>query len=259
MFSIFLLFGLANAAWNCKTCTTTGGSQSHYCLSPSDLIVAYGNNVTLHKQGWQINGGGGVATKAAFNLLGGSVEFNVSIERVNAEVNTNLYGISPVIASSGFTQNNLCDGSAQPTPRKCLEVDWVENNGKCMAATTIHAKPGSGIDGCNGWGCYKFWKIDHNYKLKITYSTDGNFKVYKDGSYLLSSADLIPKPTALEIATIAANYKKNGTVLYSSQWRGWVPARTSCPLGGNLDTSIYRISGLVIIGSVVQGPVPAKC
>merc|ERR1712039_590237 len=50
---------------------------------------------------------------------------------------------------------------------------------------------------------------------------------------------------------------KYGLVIYSSQWKGWVPG--NCGGDGNLDSSSYSVENLTIFGSVVQGPEPAKC
>lgn len=267
MFAISFLFliSVASAVWECTTCVADDaygvGYQlwhQRYCPDASDLVVAYGKNVTLRNQGWTIAGGGGVATKAAFNLLGGSVEFFIDVSKVNAEVNTNIYGISPAINQLGFQQSNYCDGS-MGQPAKCMEIDWVENNGKCVAATTIHTKVGTGNDGCNSWGCRKVWKTGASYTLKITYDSYGGFKVYKNGIFAFSSDDLLPKPTLAELQVIVDNYIKSGTVVYSSQWQGWVPARESCPTGGSLSTSNYGVSRLIITGSVVRGPEPTKC
>ena len=50
--------------------------------------------------GWLIHGGGGVATKAAFNLNNGSVEYDVDFSRTNVGVNANIYTISPKFGES---------------------------------------------------------------------------------------------------------------------------------------------------------------
>merc|ERR1719230_1621708 len=47
---------------------------TEYCPGKDDLAVAYGNP-QLVDGGWTISGGAGAATKSAFNLLGGYVEF----------------------------------------------------------------------------------------------------------------------------------------------------------------------------------------
>lgn len=51
--------------------------------------------------------------------------------------------------------------------------------------------------------------------------------------------------------------EKYGLVIYSSQWKGWVPG--SCRGDGNLDASEFEVKNLRIVGKVVQGPEPAKC
>ena len=51
-----------------------------------------------------MHGGGSGATKAAFNLLGGSVEFDFDVSNVHPGVNSNIYTISPNgVGSGGFT------------------------------------------------------------------------------------------------------------------------------------------------------------
>merc|ERR1719162_1265940 len=62
-----------------------GVMAAKYCPSADDLTVAYcdKNNKEepcpqLFDQGWTIEGGGGAATKSAFNLNGGYVEYDVA-------------------------------------------------------------------------------------------------------------------------------------------------------------------------------------
>jgi broad specificity polyphosphatase/5'/3'-nucleotidase SurE len=66
------------------------------------LTVAYGS-ANLYDGGWSVHGGGAGATKAAFNLLGGSVEFDLDVSGVHPGVNANIYTISPTgVGSGGF-------------------------------------------------------------------------------------------------------------------------------------------------------------
>lgn len=67
-----------------------------YCLSKDDLVVAYttpGSQNQLFDGGWTSKGGGGVASKSAFNLLGGQVDFDIDLSRVHTGVNANIYTI----------------------------------------------------------------------------------------------------------------------------------------------------------------------
>jgi hypothetical protein len=95
------------------------------------LTAAYGSP-SLYNQGWSVHAGGAAATKAAFNLLGGYVEYDIDFSGVRTGVNANIYTISPagVSSTNGFNQNNYCDG-AQTGSKWCIEVDWVESNGNC--------------------------------------------------------------------------------------------------------------------------------
>jgi hypothetical protein len=100
-----------------------------FCPAMSDLTMAYGNavSVRIYDQGWKVLGGGATATKAAFNLLGGFVEFDVDFSSTHPGVNANIYTISPQLAgSSGFVQSDYCDGARPAGPLYCTEADWIE-------------------------------------------------------------------------------------------------------------------------------------
>jgi hypothetical protein len=102
-----------------------------------------GSNIVLYNGGWSIHGGGAAATKASFNLLGGSVEWDIDFSQTNIGVNGNIYTISPTgISSSGFEPHNYCDGSKPAGSEWCVEVDWIESNGHCGGQTTLHDVPG---------------------------------------------------------------------------------------------------------------------
>jgi hypothetical protein len=60
-------------------------------------------------QGWYIKGGAGVASKSSFNLLGGSVEFDIDFSETLTGVNGNIYTISPSFYGGSFDQNNNQD------------------------------------------------------------------------------------------------------------------------------------------------------
>ena len=55
--------------------------------------------------------------------------------------------------------------------------------------------------------------------------------------------------------------KSVGAVIESSQWYGWVPMENECPKTGGegLDGSILKITDVVVVGEVMQGPEPAEC
>jgi len=94
---------------------------------------------SLTDGGWTVNGGGGVASKAAFNLLGGYVEYDIDLSNVDNGVNANIYTISPASFSGSYFNKTLdyCDGAATGSDW-CMELDWIEANGHCGGASTIH-------------------------------------------------------------------------------------------------------------------------
>lgn len=94
-----------------------------YCPSSADLVVAYSNPnpPQIFNQGWTTSGGGAVATKSAFHLLGGSVEFDADFSQTLPGVNANIYSISPKFNESSFVQAMYCDGAAPADANYCLE------------------------------------------------------------------------------------------------------------------------------------------
>lgn len=242
-------------------------AQTKYCPSAKDLTVSYGNTntqPTLKDQGWSISGGGGVATLAAYNLLGGYVEYDVTFSGVPTGVNANIYSISPTgIPSTGFNaSNNYCDGQGGAGGASypfCVELDWIESNGNCGGATTLHDVEGTGqSQNCNGWGCGTDYTYDDgaNFNMRIEFTTDGVMTAYRNGVEL---GPYYPTPQQLDWDNIKAAYT-TGAVIYSSQWVGWVPTIGDCPTNnGNLDAAYMEISNLVVAGTVTQGPTPAAC
>jgi hypothetical protein len=234
--------------------------MGHYCPQSYDLMAAYGSP-SLFNRGWKIQGGGGVATKAAFNLLGGSVEYDIDFSNVRTGVNGNLYTISPygISGSTGFTQGNYCDG-AKTGSGFCLEVDWIESNGNCGGATTLHTIEGPGPNGCTAWGCTRDYHYSGraSFHMKIEYGTDGQWKTTRDGQ-VINGYDMAPQPTGYDWNIIQSAYSSAGAVLYSSQWTGWVPVADCGTQEGDLYSSSFQVSNLQIYGKVVQGPQPAQC
>jgi len=234
-----------------------------YCPSIDDLVMAYsdgsGNNVQIKNQGYRVQGNGGVATKASFNLLGGYVEFDVDVANVQVGVNANLYAIAPDLGDAGFydNDNQYCDG-AENDRKNCIELDWLESNGNCAGATTLHTVMGGGEGApCNSWGCRQEW--DYNgktqFKIRVEYDGNGRQRHFKDGQ---EATNLSPQPIQQDWDIIRGDMASKGVILYGSEWTGWVPA-DHCGGGGSLDASFYSISNIVIQGSVVKGPQPTKC
>merc|ERR1719247_2703157 len=93
-----------------------------YCPSAGDLVVAYGDGVQIQDGGWGIQGDGGAATKAAFNLNGGYVEFDFDASSANTGVIPNIYTVSPGGIGGGFSQDNYCDMGENNGHPDCLDV-----------------------------------------------------------------------------------------------------------------------------------------
>lgn len=233
--------------------------MSEYCPTANDLTVAYGN-AHLQDGGWTVTGGGGAATKTAFNLLGGYVEFTYDVSKVSTGVNTNIYTISPTLGAGGsYSQDKYCDGAG--VKPWCMEDDWVESNGNCGGATTLHTVQGPG-QFCGSWGCRAEYHYNGQTSLKwrIEYDTTGHMTV-KYGGQTVGPGSLNPAAKDSDWNVVVDFMKSKGVVIYSSQWGGWVPV-DSCgpaaqePINPN---SAFTISGLKISGTVVQGPEPKKC
>jgi len=236
-----------------------------YCPKADDLTIAYcdeGPNhdmgcPTLADGGWTVNGGGGVASKSAFNLLGGYVEFDIDLSNVDHGVNANIYTIAPASFSGSFFNKTLdyCDGAATGSDW-CMELDWIEANGHCGGATTIHTIEGPGNDGCTAWGC----RVSEHYSnskfhMRIEHDANGAWTVTRDGNVL---SGYQPDPSGAW-DYIKQMHETRGQVLYSSEWTGWVPVDDCGTDAGDLYGSSFSISNLKISGSVAQGPEPAEC
>lgn len=241
----------------------TPAPSDAYCPSADDLVMAYsdgtGGNVQIKNQGYSVQGNGGVATKASFNLLDGYVEFDVDVSNVQVGVNANLYAIAPELGNDGFYDNDkqYCDG-AENDRTNCIELDWLESNGNCAGATTLHTVMGGGEGApCNSWGCRQEW--DYNGKtqfhIRVEYDGNGKQRHFKDGQ---EATNLSPQPIQQDWDIIRNDMQNKGVILYGSEWTGWVPA-DHCGGGGSLDASSYSISNIVIKGSKVKGPEPRKC
>jgi len=207
-------------------------------------------------------GGGAAATKASFNLLGGSVDFDLDLSNVHVGVNANIYTVSPTLAnpSSGFVKSDYCDGAATGS-KWCVEVDWIESNGDCGGATTLHTVEGPGNNGCSAWGCRNSYKFNGKaaFHMRIEYGLDGSWTTIRDGQ-VIDKSNLSPTPGASDWATLVKFYTIKGAVIYSSIWSGWEPDSDCGPNDpGALPTSEYSVSNLRINGTVVQGSEPAKC
>eukprot|EP00939_MAST-03C_sp_MAST-3C-sp1_P004966 g4966.t1 len=239
-------------------------SSDLWCPSSSDFVITYtggdgSSKVTLQDQGYEIHGAGGVATKAAYNMIDGYVEYDVDFSTVNTGVNANVYSISPKnIDGTGYVKDDYCDGADNSSPW-CVEVDFVESNGNCGGATTLHTVEGPGSNGCTSWGC----RFDYHYKgkssfhMRVDFAVDGTWTTTRDG-VVISGSMMSPQPGASDWQTIKGAYESQGAVIYSSEWTGWVPV-SDCGTSGDLSSSHFAVSNMKIKGKVVQGPPPAAC
>lgn len=208
--------------------------------------------------GWTIVGGGGAATKSAFNLNGGYVEYDIDLSNVDGGVNANIYTVSPAAFSMPYFNRSLdyCDGAATGDDW-CMELDWIEANGKCGGAATIHTIEGPGSDGCTAWGC----RVESHYgqskfHMRIEYDENGSWTITRDGEKL-SAWNPAPDNRAWDY--IKSMHEERGAVIYSSEWIGWVPVDDCGTDAGDLYGSSFSISNLVVSGSVVKGPEPTRC
>jgi len=233
-----------------------------YCPSSADLVVAYtdgGDNVQIHDQGWTVTGDGGAATKTAFNLNGGYVEYDMDVSSAHSGVIPNIYSVSPSgMGGGGFDNGKYCDGADNDKPW-CMEIDWIEANGQCGGATTLHTVPGPGPDGCTSWGCRTSYHFGGSkFHMKVEYDNSGHYTITRDGQTL---GGFSPAPGGGDFETIRSTHESTGAVIYSSQWTSsWVPPPDDCGAGpGDLQGSTFSISNLRISGAVVQGPTPQSC
>lgn len=214
---------------------------------------------TLSDGGWTIDGGGGVATKSAFNLNGGYVEYDLDFTNVDNGVNANIYTISPEKFTLPYFNKTLdyCDGAATGDDW-CIEMDWIESNGHCAAATTIHTIEGPGNDGCTAWGCRNEFHYDGkpSFHMRVEYDANGAWTVSRDGTPL---GEYSPTPDSRAWDIVKQIHEERGAVIYSSEWTGWVPVDDCGTDAGDLYGSTMTVSNLVVSGSVVQGPEPTEC
>jgi hypothetical protein len=230
-------------------------SAENFCPSASDFIGMGSPNI--FNGGWTHQGSGAVATKASFNLLGGSVEYDIDFTNVRTGVNANIYTVSPWFSGS-FSQAAYCDAQ-KSGDQWCVEVDWIESNGNCGGQTTLHTRPGPGMDGCTAWGCENGYHYNGrtSFHMKITYDHNGVWTTYRDGQTIVGSS-MNPSPQDQDWQALREQYSQRGAVIYSSQWAGWVPL-ADCGTSGDLGSSSFTVSNLRISGSVVQGPTPTLC
>ena len=144
-----------------------------------------------------------------------------------------------------------------------MEMDVIENNGKCAMATTIHTFATDGQPGdqdCDRWGCQVSALLPSAvFHVKASFGADGSLSVsLNDGKKM---TDYSPYPSDASNAVVVSTMSSVGAAIESSQWSGWAPPGPSgdCPSGGDLDSSVVTISNVTVFGDVVQGPEPTAC
>lgn len=240
------------------------GSIYHprYCPSIDDIYSEFTNQEgsTIQNQGFTVQGAAAIATRASFNTLGGSVEFDVDASLSKNGVNVNAYTITPSnISPTGFSGNfgdpqpsMYCDSSGKAVDGVwCPGANYLTSNGGCGGEVNVNFNI-EGEPGIIGWqGLYD----KPTFHMRMIYTADGKLIVIRDGEYVGPTSD--PSVWAVTKAYMEAN----GIVIYYSQWAGWEPLEAECGdiSSGDLADSIYKISNLVIEGTVVQGPAPVEC
>merc|ERR1712166_1374674 len=110
--------------------------------------------------------------------------FDFDVSNANTGVIPNIYTVSPDGIGGGFTSDKYCDDGENDKP-DCLEVDWLESNGGCGGATTLHTVSGTGEGACNYWGCRSTYKFGGStFHMKVEYSNDGKFIITRDGQQI---------------------------------------------------------------------------
>lgn len=232
-----------------------------YCPGEKDMNIDYddgtGGNVKFHSNGWTINGSGRVSSKTSWNLINGSIEFDIDVSGAQAGVNTNVYTSSPSKPNCG--KDCYCDVQDNDSP-VCMEMDILENNGKCKMASTWHSAGGTGGNKgyCDAWGCAALADLPSSGKfhIKSLFTVDGDWQTTLDGTPVNTWGS--EKPVAKDREIVKSTMSSIGGVIESSQWTGWVPG-SGCPSGGDLQKSVFTVSNVRVTGTVIQGPVPTKC
>jgi hypothetical protein len=253
-------------------------SAELYCPSKDDIQGIgrdiQGEQVEIYDGGWTFRRGyAGAVLNATFNLSNGYIEYDVDFSGVSIGVNAHLYGIFPNVSGSHYTPDDVCGhGEYQPW---CPEIDFIESNGDCGGATTLHTNSGPG--GCStgpgfGWGCktaYHYYD-EHSigsaaFHMRIDFDASGEIIVrrwHKGGHGVfdeLDGDDFHPKPDATAYRVIKAAHETTGMAIVSAQWQGETPVTECGTWPGDIDNSTFSVRNLKIAGKLVRGPAPPQC
>ena len=166
---------------------------------PVSFKADYGyNNIIINDSEVIIKGRGRVFSTDSYNLLGGSISYDIDLSKIKDDVNGSGYLIYPKVSKSDSFK--YCDASYSKAQQFCFETDLSETNGPNAIATTWHSinndykngspgyfpKPcvkGSNNCGCNQTGCYQKY-----YFNKAWYDKgECNFKGALDASEIINT------------------------------------------------------------------------
>lgn len=78
--------------------------------------------------GFTISKGARIGSKTSYNLLNGSISFDMNLTNVPEFVNSNVY----LVTNPVWKRDGYCDGHTPLKSGNCMELDLVENNGDVM-------------------------------------------------------------------------------------------------------------------------------
>jgi hypothetical protein len=139
-----------------------------------------------------------------------------------------------------------------------MELDMVENNGKCGGQTTWHVW-GNHQGGCDQDGCHANYGLPNcKFHMKTEFGSDGSITQYKDGQALsISISDS-------EKAQIKSNMESTGAAIASTQWgNGWVPDCNGLEdaLGVSDGSETFAVTNVVVTApqGILFGSTPPTC
>ena len=103
------------------------------------------------------------------------MQFTMDVSNAADGVNTNFYTSSPDRENTG--SSTYCDDQGDGD-QGCMEMDIIENNGKCLMATTVHTFQTDGQPNdsdCDRWGCTAAMALppSHVFEIKAMFNLDG--------------------------------------------------------------------------------------
>jgi len=152
-------------------------------------------------------------------MLDGYISFFMNLKDTADSINTNFYLSS--ISEPNQGSSTYCDIQLNPG---CMELDIIENNGRCSLASTIHNLPNDGTpnnQNCDRWAYVSSLRLPSNdnmtFAVVASFGEDGSITVEVDGQ---SSDSFNPFPSSDSNEVVVENMKSVGAVIESSQWFG---------------------------------------